>query len=364
MLAALAHSVQTINIEENMLLKGNTKRAYDWFMQRLQELDSEKASKNGMLARHDWWRYSYYKQPYLLLEDNETIIERFTDVFTNSLEISDEGKISVTPMVQDDQRLAQLFTELIEETNWRGVLNQDSMSIAREQIQSYFENGTPIGVQLFEGIEESENHNWLLKFSKKKYVQEMYTHGRFRISPASEYAKGSHIRAVKDLETVRSYRLKAISEILKDNDNFEFQGEKFHIENGVVPVEFVMSDYFLFCTCKEISRRMPTDFESNAVLIIKDKKEFIARLETELLISYPDWEFLEGDVYYYDPYHDLPTDRNQEFYKHLSYTYQKEHRCIIRPKKPEDYIETLEPFFIELGSLSDISEMLYINSEN
>ena len=345
-----------------MLLKGNTKRAYDFYTEQLQRLEAEKDKNNGKLAKHDWWRYDYYKFPYLLLEDDDTIIERFTDVFTNCLDISPDGKISSTPMIENDQKFARLFTELTEETNWRRILNEDSMKNSREQIQSYFARNTPVGVELFKEF-KIESNNFLLKFSKRKYIEEMYKKGRFRISPASYYSKGSHIRAVKDLETVRSYRLRAIKEILKGNDSFEYQGEKCDIVNGVVPLELEMGNYYLFCTCKEISRRMPTDFESDSVLIIKDKDEFIERIKTELLISYPEWEFLEGDVHYYDPYHDIPTDRNQEFHKHLSYAYQKEHRCIIRPKKPEDYIEQLEPFYIELGSLSDISDMLCVNRQ-
>ena len=186
----------------------------------------------------------------------------------------------------------------------------------------------------------------------------MYKYGRFRISPASYYAKGSHIRAVKDLETARNYRLKAINDILKGNSSFDFQGQKIEIKNGVVPIEFSMNDYYLFCTCKEINRRMPTDFEADSVLIIKNKKEFIERLKDEMLISYPDWEFLERDVYYYDPYNDLPTDPNQEFYKHLAYAYQKEHRCILRPKRPTS--ETLKAFFVEIGSLEDIAEVVTV----
>lgn len=340
-----------------MHLKGRQKSTFDWWQQRAIELESISQKNQGSLPRHDWWRLAYYKQPYLLLEDDQVILDRFSDLFTNSLDISHEGKIGVSPMMEDDARFARLFTEIIEETNTRGILHRDSMGAGKDQIQAYFENGTPLGVEMFKGIEKTEE-NWLLKFSQKEFVDDMYKFGRFRISPASYYAKGSHLRAVKDLEMNRNYRLKAINDVINGNNSFDFQGQAIDIKNGVVPVEFLMDDYYLFCSCKEINRRMPTDFEADSVLIIKNKQEFLKRLKDELFISYPDWEFIERDVHYYDPYNDLPTDRNQEFYKHLAYAYQKEHRCILRPKHPIK--EKLKAFFIEVGSLEDIAEVVTV----
>jgi hypothetical protein len=70
----------------------------------------------------------------------------------------------------------------------------------------------------------------------------------------------------------------------------------------------------------------------------------------------PDWEFLEGEVYYFDPYNDVPRDRNQEFWKHISYSYQKEHRCVLRPRVRQDRM--LTPLFVEIGALDSISEMI------
>ncbi|AQS38565.1 hypothetical protein Sps_03438 [Shewanella psychrophila] len=341
------------------LLKDRQKSTYEWFKKRIFELKKEAQSSGGRIVREDIWRCEYYRNPYLLLEEDETIQERLADVFTNSLDIGANGKISVTPMIDNDARFGRLLIELIEETNWRGILKEGSIGYASEQLNAYYSNGMPLGVKMFDKL-TIEPENCLLKFSKKQYVEDMLKYGRFRISPASYYSKGSHIKAIKDLETVRSYRLKAISEILKGESHFEFQGLRNPIINGVVPIEFVMGDYYMFCTCNEVSRRMPTDFESDAVLIIKDKVEFINRLKDELLISFPDWEFLESDVYYYDPYNDTIKDKDQEFYKHFSYAYQKEHRCIIRPKVKNSAAVNLDAFSIEIGSISDIAEVIIV----
>jgi len=340
-----------------MALEGRVKNTFEWFSERAKELE-EKAAKDGGMRRHEAWRLEYFKYPYLLLETDETILERFADVFTNSLELSVEGKITPTPMMEENARLSKFFTEVLEETNWRGVLHKGSMEPAFEQVRAYFRDGDPLGVRAFQDLpKKKENH--LFKFSKKEFVREMYKFGRFRISPASYYSKGSHLRAVKDLETQRHYRLKAINEVMSGQESIEVDGHKIDIVNGVVPINFYIDDYYLLSTCTELSRRMPTDFESDAVLVIKDKREFLYRIETELQISFPNWQFLEGDVYYYDSYNDLPKDPNQEFYKHISYAYQKEHRSILRSNSSTEN-ETLSPFFIELGALDDICEVIYL----
>jgi len=340
-----------------MPLEGKVKSTFDWFSKRARELETQFA-RNGSLPRHEVWRGEYYSSPYMLLETDETILRRFVDIFTNSFDLSIDGKITPTPMMERDARFSKFFTEIIEETNWRGILHKGSMQPAFEQINAYFKDGEPLGVRMFKTLpKEQKNH--LFKFSNKEFVEDMYEYGRFRISPASYYSKGSHLRAVKDLETKRHYRLKAINEVVSGLRSIEIEGLRVEITNGVVPIDFLVHDYYLFSTCNELSRRMPTDFEADAVLIIKDRKEFNHRIETELSISFPNWEFLENDVYYYDSYNDQPKDQNQEFYKHISYAYQKEHRSIIRQKFSPHTKERLEPFFIEIGALNDICEVIY-----
>lgn len=140
-----------------MHLNDRQKDTFDWWQQRVIELESKRSQNQGSLARHDWWRLAYYKQPYLLLEDDKDILERFSDLFTNSLDINHEGKIGCSPMMEDDARFARLFTEIIEETNTRGILHRDSMGEGKDQIQAYFENGTPLGVEMFKGIEKTED---------------------------------------------------------------------------------------------------------------------------------------------------------------------------------------------------------------
>lgn len=329
---------------------------YQFFKQRERELAQE-AKKNGdRLPSHQVWRREYYNYPYLILETDENIIERFSDLMSNIVDISTDCKIVLAPGMENDARFMRFFTEIIEETNWRGALTPDVARKASNPIGAYFRDGFPLGCRMF-GDREHIPGKWIVKYSKAEYVKDMLKYGRFRISPASEYSKGSYIKAIKDLETARPYKLKALSDLLKGGDTVEAQGMTMKIQNGFIPIEFMVDDYFLFSSCKEIDRRMPTDFEADAALIVKNRSEFVKRLKRAMLEKFPTWQFLEGEVYYYDPYNDIPRNQNQEFWKHFSYSYQKEHRCVLRSMR--QHFGELAPFFVELGPLGDIAEVIY-----
>jgi hypothetical protein len=341
-----------------MPLTTRQKSIYDWFKAREAGLRAESEKNGGKLPWHENWRYHYYSYPYLLQEPDEVIRERFSDIFINTVDISSDGKLSITPMLQNEGRLGRIFTEVIEETNWRAILTKDAVAYATAPISAYFSDGSPLGFRMF-GDRQHISGEWLVKYSKSAHIRDMLSYGRIRISPASYYSRGSHIKAVKDLETERDYRLKALIDVLKGRDHFELQGKRIEIKNGVVPISFQTDDYYLFSSCKEIDRRLPTDFEADAALIIKDRRGFISRIKEAMMRSHPTWEFLQGEVYYYDPYNDLPKDPNQELKKHFRYSYQKEHRCVLRHRVSPAPPMQLEPFFVELGSLSDIAEAVY-----
>lgn len=330
---------------------------YQFFKQRKRELTKE-AKRNGGIARHEMWRLQYYSYPYLILEADDIIIERFADLMSNIVDISKDCKIVSTPGMQNDARLMRFFTEIVEETNWRGALTPEVSRQATSPIGAYFRDGTPLGCRMF-GDREHIPGQWVVKYSNAKFVKEMLEFGRFRISPASEYSKGSYIKAIKDLETSRPYKLKALSDLIKKGDVVTAQGMQMKIQNGIIPMDFMIDDYFLFSTCKEIDRRMPTDFEADGALIVKDRVEFVKRMKREMLKIFPTWDFVDGEVYYYDPYNDIPRTANQEFWKHFSYSYQKEYRCVLRPQVHN--FSKLAPFFVELGPLGDIADAIYVN---
>lgn len=331
----------------------------NFFEKEKDKLSQKMKNNNGKLSADLLCKYNYYNYPYLLLETDENVIQRFSDILQNTIDISSDGKLAITPMFQHNGRLAQILTEIIEETNYRCTLTPDILRNTTAPIGAYYANGIPFGAKMFKAYPFPSNSRTLTKYSKRKYVEEMYKFGRFRIAPASEYAKDSLLKAMKDLETRRSFKMTALKEVLEGKKSIKVLNTDIPISNGFVPLEFMLDDYYLFSSCKGIDRRLPTDFEADAALVIKEKNIFIQKMKNALLAAMPEWEFLESEVYYYDPYKDIPKAPNQEFWKHFSYSYQKEHRCILRSKISPAKIPKLEPIFIEIGPLTDISEMVF-----
>lgn len=328
--------------------------AYSFYKYREEDILRSFVQGKGV-PKYESWLYEYYKDPYLILESDKVILDRYTDLMSNLADISTDCKIVPDPGMQNDAKLMRMFGDIIQETNWRQLLSSDLPAAIANPISLYFSDGEPVGCRMFGNLHYPPGQ-CLVKYTQREFAEEMLRFGRFRISPASEYSRGSYIKAIKDLETSRPYKIRALSDALKGKRTVEVRGNKLKIKNGVISLSLEIDDYYLFSTCKEIDRRMPTDFNSDAALVIRNKAEFIHRMRSALADKFTDWHFSEGDVFYYDPYNDMPRGQNFEFWKHFSYTYQKEHRCVLRPAKR--HREKMAPFFIEIGSLEDISELV------
>lgn len=320
----------------------------------------QKVKKNqNLISRDQQLQLNYFNNPYLLLETDRQILDRLSDIFACASDIGANGKIIFTPMTENNNKFMQLFTDTFIEASFRKIFNLGPNKESINQINSYYEGGKPpVGFNMFKGISEDPKGNTLYRFSKKEYIEDMHKNGKFRIAPASFYSKGSHLKAVKDLETQRIYRVNAVPDILQGKTSFEFGGIEAPVSNGYLTLNFTISNYYLFCTSYEINRKLPTDFEADSVLVIEDKDEFLRRCKKKLEERYPNWEFIEGNVNYYDPHTDLPpSDQSFEFTKHFSFNYQKEHRFILKNRFHKKHVD-LKEIYLELGSLEDISYVI------
>lgn len=327
------------------------------YFQKKAQMAYEKNQISGKYMLEEKWRYEYWRKPYLLLASDEEIIERFSSIFLNLIELDDKGRISINNIKEDDWKLGELLTQIIEETNCRGILNDKSMQEIKNTVQKFYKNGAPLGCKI---IESSifDGKDYLFKYGKLRHLEQMLTFGHIRLCPASEYEKSVHIQAVKDTERMRTYRISALKEALEGISEIEAFGEKLPIANGTVKANFRSNDYYLFCTSTKMSRRMFSDFDADAVLVIKDKSAFISRLKERIIEELAGWDFTERRVEYFDPYRDIPRHRFMEFTKHFSYAYQNEHRIVINSCQPHHHTVLLNPMNITIGSLQDIAEIL------
>ncbi|QMU58596.1 MAG: hypothetical protein GKR98_10565 [Boseongicola sp.] len=328
----------------------------EYYRVRANQLSTRMNNSGGKLAGYLRWQLSYCQKPFLFFDTHEEAKRRFHDAALSVNFLGSEGKIEIR--APDDRFWHKVWNAFVEATVELDRRHIDLKKIQAElgPIAPYFGKGQPIGVRILNGI-KFEPFQCLVKFSRREFVDDMMRYGRFRIAPASSYNSSAFNRATKDLEIERKFRVPLISEYMAGDETVSVNGQEVPTSQGYVPVSFTLPDYYPFSTCAAAERRLATDFDADAALIVRDTKAFIARMKNALNYAFPLWECIARPVTYYDPYKDAPSDPDQEFYKHFSYAYQVEHRIILRPRGVMHF-SNLEPFFVELGNLDGIAEAL------
>ncbi|MDP3547054.1 MAG: hypothetical protein Q8S29_12830 [Phreatobacter sp.] len=322
-----------------------------WHKQRAGEILAN--AKDGKLPRHALWELQYHKSPYLLLVDKTELEERFIDIFSNFSDLNEAGQI--TPRDDSDYRMMQIFQHFIAAQSGRGGISFDVIQSARNELLKYYRNGKPRGIRELSKF-MGQPKDILVKYSKKKYLVDTLKFGVLKITPASHYSKGSLLKAMKDLETTRRYRIPAWQEAYNGMKFINIRGVDLPIEGGAVTLDISVRDYYLFCCCNQADLRLPTDFDADAALIIKDRQRFVRAIKSALASTHKGFNVHAGDVFYYDPFFP-PHDRSDlEFLKHFSYRYQKEYRVVIKP--PHDHREVIDEIFLEIGPIDDYSELV------
>lgn len=332
-----------------------------WYREREKALDIALSNSKDGLPRHELWRLSYFKQPYLIQMPDDALDARFKDIFFNMMTINEIGQITPTHAMRDEAFITVLFTQIIEEIQARrNGLPATLVDDARSSVLHYHKDAKSRGVRLFGNVNGVGDTNTLVKFGKKEHVSEMLSHGRFRISPASYYAQGNLLTSQQDFEVVRNFTFPSYVYRSMGKTSMRVRDGLIDLSGPDVDYHIMMDDYFLFSTCREIDRRMPSDFQSDSALIIKDAAQFTNLFANALSDSKSNFEVDHGFVNYFDPYRPMPQIKKHEFLKHFKYFYQNEHRIVAIPKKKVG-LNCLEPFFIEIGNLENLAYMVSLN---
>ena len=249
-----------------------------------------------------------------------------------------------------------LFTHILEEYGSRG----HKLPTLSEDIP--FPQPTapdlPKSVIALKKIKMPNPGQTLIKFGKRTHMQELYEHGRIRIAPASSYSDPSLNYAVNDDE------LKFDRVIPRSEVTITFVDQKTGEPKNVKPIGEVTNtisletNYYIYCVSSVLDYRLFDDFKADSCVIIREPAAFSTRLQDAVQTLIPDWLDWNQSVDYIDPY--LHTEKNIDliFSKHFRFWYQQEYRFAWLPKRGGRTL--LEPFFVELGSLEQISEIVVL----
>ena len=324
-----------------------------------EELKQSLERRNGLLKRYETWQHDYYKFPYLIGSRSERVASRFRDVFINLSELDSTGKIGVYPKFEEDDSLSQKFTHLQQEWNVRGGVPSDVVADARKPVLKYFENGDPVATKLFSGFKPPSSP-FLVKYSKREFLEPMLSNGTIRICPASYYSDHKHIDSIRDNETHRYFFIPTFQERLKGQTSIRFQGHDICFAEDDIEIPVVVPDYFMCSLCDHVYYRLTTDFEADAALIIKDPILFSQRVISAFLSMQTQWRPLVGNIIYYDPYRDYSKIWIPEMGKHFGYAYQREYRIAFKSNSHIKY--GLEPLNIKIGSMVSFAELITLAS--
>ena len=175
----------------------NVRERINWYRLRCAELQ-EQLDKAGGIARHEYWRLEYFRDPYLLLVSDAELKQRFFDVYQNMEEYNEEGLLGPDRRLLEnqDETLFSAFAHLMEEIQARfGGLSQEYFEEGRERTERYRRDGEMLGVAMFRG-KPIKQRGSIVKFTKKQFAEEMINDGKILLSPASFYADGSLLKSM------------------------------------------------------------------------------------------------------------------------------------------------------------------------
>lgn len=300
--------------------------------------------EQGQLRRRqEIWEEEYRKHPYLSGKPLPHIIERFvylTEAFTT---LSEGGQLGF----EVERRLAiwhlSRFTHLFMEFNSRGGIPAG----IKPKIPNSTHPNVPPGVIAYRTRKRSEPGQ-LFKFGKRRWLRSMLDHGSIRFAPASAYRDVSLNSAIQD-----------------DELGFTYYPGKLGLPLVSLPqpagMDWVQvrhpSDFFVQCLSLRFAPRLFDDFEADSCLIIYDANEFGRRVLAALRRQFPEWFVTAFGMTYIDP--DNPGDGNilLPTAKHMRYIYQQEQRILCHPRTP---VARLEAVTLEIGTLADIAEVVFI----
>ncbi|VXC60440.1 conserved hypothetical protein [Pseudomonas sp. 8Z] len=307
----------------------------------------------ALIPRHELWRRQYRENPYIRHLSALELEERFKDILNILTILTPDGKIGVGVGKNLNNEMWAKCTHVLTEMEDRygpfpngftnGFIKDANM------VHPTFPNPpkSKLAIELAGGIVSGR----IYKFSKKKYIDEMFSFGKFRVAPASYYSDPSLNVAIRDDELVFNGSIfSGLKGIVKPGEAVPSYGR---IEYSVK----ARTNYYVTCFASNYTYREFSDFDADSCLVIKKPRAFTDRLIRVGNQAFSGYEGFAGSVKYLDPILCDPRRIDVNFAKHFKYAYQNEYRIIWAPREP---VSELQPIYLEIGPLDDIAEIIEI----
>jgi hypothetical protein len=287
------------------------------------------------VKRQEKWEMQYRVNRYLRHLSDEELGERLGVVMNNLMNLTHDQKITPIPMDQEGESVSAMYAHVMEEFRLRrsGVTDRE---IQQFRFPNYDWPGITKAYDAFNALNITPGE-YLVKYSKREYIQAAFERGEIRISPASRYNDHSLNYSIMDDELSLALRPPDIT--TKDTTKVVATG----------------TDYYVCCLANEFSLRLFGDFEADACLVITEPHRFINRLFQAVYRKLFLWQGYAKPVQYIDPVKPQKADMDIYCSKNFRYAYQREYRIIWRPISPRTALPYLH---VQIGSLEDCCKVV------
>ena len=329
--------------------------------------------------KYNEWVQDYSSNRYCRYESRQELNQRYQDIQVNTQLLKPSGKIGLTT----DEIWYQLMQHAIVEMIFRGdpptVWNHDP----RVEIARPFFDGNLCRKAAEIVSARGTRHDVIVKYGKRQHMEDLYRKGLVYMNVASEYDKSTHNQAVRDKERsivvkggyFPNERAKNFYNKVTVPDNIQELVEKDEVgfssiyecpdlkRNQYADISInMLTDYWMFCMADVLDQRLFADFAADSCLII-GRKPFVERLLARTRLLLPNVNRFFGYVNYIDPLGALsakvPLNRSLPVHmtKVFRYSYQREVRFVCIPKRFQEHLEARP---LEIGPISDISELIVL----
>jgi hypothetical protein len=312
-----------------------------------------------MISRNSAWREAYRKRPYARALSRAELGKRIRDIFLNMLSITKNGQLGFLPPKRGDEVWIEKFTHMLEEMEMRYGPYPNGMDRDILHSEPLPDFASELGRKAAERLSERglRRNEVLIKYGQRKYMEELHRSGRLRIQAASFFSSATHNAAIRDDEL--SFEM---SIVLSRDEVVGVVQNPSDVPQDAADQRANLSlrsptDYWLYCLTKSINPRLFLDFSADSCVIIRNPPLFRQRLQNSAQKIFQNVDAKEGPANYIDPLFPEESIPFIPLVKHFGYTYQAEYRFIWLPRTP---IAKLEHVDIEIGSLTDIAELIFL----
>lgn len=306
-------------------------------------------SEPRSLIERETWQRQYRQRPYLREASTNLLAERFRDVCVNLITCSPDAVVNeLFPEGRARDLWMQRAIHLIEEYRFRNqsIPSASVIPISKNNFSPY-RLLWPAPGQV------------LVKIGKRDHMQEFIQKGRIRICPASSYSASSHNSAVRDHELELEQFGPGVQILVALSDSGK-PVIKERLFTGMMRTAALDEDFYIFAMTHTMSDRLFDDFEKDSCVVINNTEVFSSRLRYATSRALKDWRMQSKPVRYLDPYtpYSLEQQIDLFFTKDFRHWYQQEYRFAWIRESSISRREKLEPFFVELGPLKEIAEIM------